>query len=208
MRCSVGKIFAYNSPNCPPTAHVATLPLHYRYRYAATLLCALNSWLLEWSAAISIILDIVKTKNTSHIERKTRLSSLNPKGYFILRNKQLDSSCSSGAGDIQKQSRQSARARRDQLPSLKGIVASSRRSPVLVIHNFTRLGPHADSLENCWDCNSPQAREGRLHSSKGFSADLTTFDGKQRPRGSSRSASLVHSRRAQALTSKPLRGKT
>lgn len=100
MRCGVGKILAYNSPNRPPTAHVATLPLHYRYRYAATLSCALSSWLLEWSAAILITLDIVNTKNTSHIERKTRLSSLNPKGYFILRNKQLDSSCLSSIGSL------------------------------------------------------------------------------------------------------------
>jgi hypothetical protein len=100
MRCGVGKILAYNSPNRPPTAHVATLPLHYRYRYAAKLSCALSSWLLEWSAAILITLDIVNTKNTSHIERKTRLSSLNPKGYFILRNKQLDSSCLSSIGRV------------------------------------------------------------------------------------------------------------
>jgi hypothetical protein len=92
MRCGVGKILGYNSSNCLLTAHVATLPLHYCYRYAATLSRALSSWLLEWSAAILITLDIVNTKNTSHVERKTQLSSLNPKGYFILRNKQLDSS--------------------------------------------------------------------------------------------------------------------
>jgi hypothetical protein len=40
-------------------------------------------------------LDIVNAKNTSHIERKTRLSSPDPKGYFVLGNEQLDSSCSS-----------------------------------------------------------------------------------------------------------------
>ena len=69
MRCSVGKILTYNSPNRPPTAHVATPPLHYRYRYAATLSYTLSLWLLEWLAAILITLDIVDTKNTSHVER-------------------------------------------------------------------------------------------------------------------------------------------
>jgi hypothetical protein len=90
IHCCTGSILVYNILNRPHTALVDISPSHHCYRHAVVIRCVSSVRLPKWSTAISISLEIVNAKDTSHAKQKPRLSSVKPKDRFAVGCKKFD----------------------------------------------------------------------------------------------------------------------